>query len=249
MNRDRNRARCTEFGSIMYTSVNAIYIISYYVAWKGALGEHARCYSCINIIIINVSWHHTSVSDLIGECHYYFLKRWSIQQHCVLWLCSYVCSTLPQYFHLHQLLILWKESFIVHQGFLELFFIRVSMQPCWNLLGCSSAAQSAGSRKKAHLFSDNKNGIYIWGNGAFDLFIYFFCCCCCCISHASLSVGKERVCVYVCLIRRAVFRNTKQRRRGRLDPGCIRLGTEGAPSGSLEEVREGRRKKKCKYSC
>lgn len=40
---------------------------------------------------------------------------------------------------------------------------------------------------------------------------------------------------------RAVFRKTKQRQRGRLDPGCIRLGTEGAPSGSLEG-EEGRRR-------
>lgn len=37
----------------------------------------------------------------------------------------------------------------------------------------------------------------------------------------------------------AVFRKTKQRRRGRLDPGCIRLWSEGAPSGSLEGERRG----------
>lgn len=49
------------------------------------------------------------------------------------------------------------------------------------------------------------------------------------------------VCMCVCerLIWRAVFRNTRQRRRGRLDPDCIRLGTEEAPSGSLEVWREG----------
>ena len=47
------------------------------------------------------------------------------------------------------------------------------------------------------------------------------------------------VCVCVSLIWRAVFRNTKQRRRGRLDPGCIRLGTAEEPSGSLEVAEEG----------
>ena len=59
------------------------------------------------------------------------------------------------------------------------------------------------------------------------------------------------MCVCMCesLISRAVFRNARQRRRGRLDPGCIHLGTGGAPSGSLEEEREGGRKKKCMNSC
>lgn len=52
----------------------------------------------------------------------------------------------------------------------------------------------------------------------------------------------------VSVIQRAVFRNTKQRRRGRLDPGCIHLGTGEAPIGSLKGgERKGDVKKKCIY--
>lgn len=62
----------------------------------------------------------------------------------------------------------------------------------------------------------------------------------CCV--LLLSAGTERtllcVCVFmcmcVCMCGDAVFRKTKQRQRARLDPGCIRLWSEGAPSGSLE---------------
>lgn len=59
-----------------------------------------------------------------------------------------------------------------------------------------------------------------------------------CFSYLLARSARSFVCVSVCVCD-AVFRKTKQRRRGRLDPGCIRLWSEGAPSGSLEGERRG----------
>lgn len=64
----------------------------------------------------------------------------------------------------------------------------------------------------------------------FDLLMFLFCS-----SAASLLVVFIVGLVCVCRRQRAVFRYTTQRRRGRLDRGCIRLVTKGVPSGSLWE--------------
>ncbi len=178
--------------------------------------------------------------------HLLFWHRWIQKQHCG-WdplMCVQVYHnncTCINYLFSDKNLISHSRDFSCREFFPVSVFSAL-LEPS----GFPSAAQSACSRKKAHLSSDNKTGIYIWGNGAFDLFIYF-CCCCCCISHASLCVGE--VCVCASLIRRAVFRNTKQRQRGRLDLGCIRLGTAEAPSGSLEVEKERGCEKKRTYSC
>lgn len=76
----------------------------------------------------------------------------------------------------------------------------------------------------------------------YDLFI-----CVAAGSAAFLYWGAGSWCVFVCArqISRAVFRNTRQRWRGKLDPGCIRLETGEAPSGSLEVEKKGSRDKKC----
>lgn len=52
MNMDRNSLPCTGFGSIMYTSVNAIYIIPCWVSHREeGLEENAGCYSFIVVLM------------------------------------------------------------------------------------------------------------------------------------------------------------------------------------------------------
>lgn len=75
------------------------------------------------------------------------------------------------------------------------------------------------------------------------LYIFFLL-----LHQLCFSICWRGVCVCKSLIWRAVFRNTRQRQRGRLDPDCIRLGTGEAPSGSLEEWKEGGCENKCMYS-
>lgn len=110
------------------------------------------------------------------------------------------------------------------------------IQPHWNLLGSSSAAERAGDGKKARLFSDNIYLVFIsediWLLIYLCVSLFFICSLLACVLHRGLCV-----CVCVCWRQRAVFRNTKQRRRGRLDRGCIRLVSGGEPSGSLWEDR------------
>lgn len=61
MNQDRNRPPCTEFGSIMYTSVNAIYIFPCWVARSNAdLGEMLAATFCY-LWSANVSRRHPSL--------------------------------------------------------------------------------------------------------------------------------------------------------------------------------------------
>ncbi|KAF1386888.1 hypothetical protein PFLUV_G00099530 [Perca fluviatilis] len=53
------------------------------------------------------------------------------------------------------------------------------------------------------------------------------------------GIGGGRQAAASATLLHLLARNTKQRRRGRLDPGCIRLGTGEAPSGSLEVQKAG----------
>lgn len=89
-------------------------------------------------------------------------------------------------------LISHSRDFFSERVILRLSVFSALLEPS----GFSLCSTECRQQKKRHLSSDNKTGIYIWGNGAFDLFIYF-CCCCCCISHASLCVGEVCVCVPV----------------------------------------------------
>lgn len=120
----------------------------------------------------------------------------------------------------------------------------VCFQTHWSLLVFSSAALSCRQWGKinALLFSDNKSGIYIWGNGSF-WFIYIFSLLLPLLlpHQPRFSICWQGVPVSPCervWYGDVFFRNARYRRIGRLDPGWSRLWIGEAPTCSLEVWKE-----------
>lgn len=241
MNQDRNRPPCTEFGSIMYTSVNAIYIFPCWVARSNAdLGEMLAATFCY-LWSANVSWRHsslvlgsvinpkTTVCLRVGEDRLVCVQA----QHSNFTFASIINSMKGISYH--------PSGISSAESYSSLECVFSPAGTFW-ALPLQHRVQAADKR---HIYFLTIKLVFISEEMVLliYLYIYIYLLLLLLLHQPRFSICWQGKCVCVCLIWRAVFRNTKQRRRGKLDPGCIHLGTEGGPSGSLEEA-EGRRAQK-----
>lgn len=100
------------------------------------------------------------------------------------------------------------------QGFLhylsdsnrELFFVRVSLQPCWNLLVFSSAAHSTGSRKR-HIYFLTIKLVFISEEMVPLIYLYIFVVVVVVIAASAtlLYLLARCVCMCVCVCERVWY--------------------------------------------